>query len=110
MNTKKEYIKETGRKDSRHKRIQTLLLAISVLAVSALPAYAADIVTTKLDSLYSLVLGIITAAGVIVLAWGIFEFASAYQSRDTSQQTESLKKVVSGILMVAAPTIIGLLK
>ena len=57
-----------------------------------------------------LILGIITAAGVIVLAWGIFEFASAYQSRDTAQQTDSLKKVVSGIIMVAAPTIINLLK
>lgn len=55
-------------------------------------------------------LTIITAAGAIVLAWGVFEFASAYQSRDTAQQTDSLKKVVAGILMCLAPTIINLLK
>ena len=71
---------------------------------------AAETVTSKINALYDVVLGIITAAGVIVLAWGIFEFASAYQSRDTAQQTDSLKKVVSGIIMVAAPTIINLLK
>ena len=47
---------------------------------------------------------------MIVLAWGIFEFATAYQSHDTSQQTMSLKKVVSGIIMVTAPQIINLLK
>lgn len=50
------------------------------------------------------------AAGEIVLAWGVFEFASAYQSRDTAQQTDSLKKVVAGILMCLATTIINLLK
>ena len=58
----------------------------------------------------TIVTTIITAAGAIVLAWGVFEFASAYQSRDTAQQTDSLKKVVAGILMCLAPTIINLLK
>ena len=73
-------------------------------------AAATEAVTQKLGSLNELVLGIVTAAGVIVLAWGIFEFATAYQSHDTSQQTMSLKKVVSGIIMVTAPQIIALLK
>ena len=73
-------------------------------------AAATEAVTQKLGSLNELVLGIVTAAGVIVLAWGIFEFATAYQSHDTSQQTMSLKKVVSGIIMVAAPQIVSLLK
>lgn len=72
--------------------------------------YATEEVTGKINSLNEIVLSIVTAAGVIVLAWGIFEFATAYQSHDTSQQTMSLKKVVSGILMVGAPTIINLLK
>ena len=57
----------------------------------------------------TIVTTIITAAGAIVLAWGVFEFASAYQSRDTAQQTDSLKKIVAGILMCLALTIINLL-
>ena len=85
-----------------------LTLTMSVLAAGT--AAASSVVTAKLGSLNDLVLGIVTAAGVIVLAWGIFEFATAYQSHDTSQQTMSLKKVVSGIIMVAAPQIIALLK
>lgn len=40
----------------------------------------------------------------------MIEFASAYHSRDTAQQTDSLKKVVARILMCLAPTIINLLK
>lgn len=85
-------------------------LGVGLSALFAQTASATAVVTQKLGSLNELVLGIVTAAGVIVLAWGIFEFATAYQSHDTSQQTMSLKKVVSGIIMVTAPQIINLLK
>lgn len=85
-------------------------LGVGLSALFAQTVSATAVVTQKLGSLNELVLGIVTAAGVIVLAWGIFEFATAYQSHDTSQQTMSLKKVVSGIIMVTAPQIINLLK
>ena len=97
------------RKD-RRKHFITAAMMMLMTAYLSMNSMAAEAVTSKINSLYDIVLGIITAAGVIVLAWGIFEFASAYQSRDTAQQTDSLKKVVSGIIMVAAPTIINLLK
>jgi len=86
------------------------VLGMAMAMLYASTASATAVVTQKLGSLNELVLGIVTAAGVIVLAWGIFEFATAYQSHDTSQQTMSLKKVVSGIIMVTAPQIINLLK
>ena len=85
-------------------------LGMMMAVLYAQTASATAVVVQKLGSLNDLVLGIVTAAGVIVLAWGIFEFATAYQSHDTSQQTMSLKKVVSGIIMVTAPQIIALLK
>lgn len=74
------------------------------------PVYASSTdITGKIDALQSLVLGIIQSAGAIVLLWGIFEFATSYQSHDTTQQTQSLKKVVSGLLMVAAGTVVSIL-
>ena len=85
-------------------------LLLGFLLMLPMHVCAAEAVTSKINALNEIVLSIVTAAGVIVLAWGIFEFATAYQSHDTSQQTMSLKKVVSGILMVGAPTIINLLK
>lgn len=98
---KKNRINATGK---------ALLGVFLLFCLALLPAQAAEEVTAKINSLYELVLNIITAAGVIVLAWGIFEFATAYQQHDTSQQTMSLKKVISGFIMIAAPTIINLLK
>lgn len=95
----------------RDKRgLMTVLVTMALLAMIPMNAFAAAQVQGKINNLYSIVTTIITAAGAIVLAWGVFEFASAYQSRDTAQQTDSLKKVVAGILMCLAPTIINLLK
>lgn len=88
----------------------TVLATMALLLTTPMNAFAAAQVQGKINNLYSIVTTIITAAGAIVLAWGVFEFASAYQSRDTAQQTDSLKKVVAGILMCLAPTIINLLK
>ena len=86
------------------------MITMAVLLLMPMNAFAAAQVQGKINNRYSIVTTIITAAGAIVLAWGVFEFASAYQSRDTAQQTDSLKKVVAGILMCLAPTIINLLK
>ena len=88
----------------------TALATMALFLMAPMNAFAAAQVQGKINNLYSIVTTIITAAGAIVLAWGVFEFASAYQSRDTAQQTDSLKKVAAGILMCLAPTIINLLK
>lgn len=87
-----------------------MILTMALIFAAALPVQATSAVVAKINTLSELVLGIITAAGVIVLAWGIFEFATGYQGHDTSQQTASLKKVISGLIMVFAPQIIDTLK
>ena len=63
----------------------------------------------KLNLIWNLVIGIMTAAGAIVLAWGIFEFAAAYQHHDTSGRTSALKKVISGILMILGELVFQML-
>lgn len=94
--------------EKKIRKIMTWVFITTFLLV--MPVQATEVVVSKINSLYELVMAIVTSVGVIVLAWGIFEFASAYQSHDSSQQTVALKKVISGILMVGAPTIINLLK
>lgn len=102
----------TLEKYNRRKKFLSALLVTGILVMAICPmAFAAgdsSAITGKIDALKGLVLGIIQSAGAIVLLWGIFEFASAYQSHDTTQQTASLKKVISGILMVAAGTIVSI--
>ena len=108
----KEQIRE--RKKEFEGRVIALALAAGAVMAFAFadPVFAATTatITNKINKLYDLVLGIIKAAGAIVLAWGVFEFAAGYQSHDSSQQTQSLKKVISGILMCGASTVISLVK
>ncbi|MGO5292681.1 TrbC/VirB2 family protein [Porcincola sp. LCP21S3_C12] len=103
-----QILKRDGKRNRRY--FFTTVITMAALLLMPMNAFAAAQVQGKINNLYSIVTTIITAAGAIVLAWGVFEFASAYQSRDTAQQTDSLKKVVAGILMCLAPTIINLLK
>ena len=95
----------------KRQKFLTALMLVGILVMNTCPAVYAEgsgDITGKIDALKDLVLGIVQSAGAIVLLWGIFEFASAYQSHDTTQQTASLKKVISGILMVAAGTIVSI--
>ena len=91
--------------DKRRAGVFLFLLLLSV----PMSAYATSEVVSRINSLQSLVMGIITAAGAIVLAWGVFDFAAGYQAHDTSQQTQSLKKVVAGILMLLAQSVVDML-
>ena len=102
----------SGQKGSKVKKVLLLSAITAAVAMSvAIPALASSTaITGKINNLYTLVLGIIKAAGAIVLAWGVFEFAAGYQSHDSAQQTQSLKKVISGILMCGASTVISLVK
>ena len=99
---------------SRKKAVRLLkvpvLTALASVALSQGAFASSGAITGKIDNLYNLVLGIIKAAGAIVLAWGVFEFAAGYQSHDSSQQTQSLKKVISGVLMCGASTVISMVK
>ena len=76
-------------------------IALFLLFMSIpMTAFATSEVVSRINSLQTLVMGIITAAGAIVLAWGVFDFAAGYQS---------LKKVVAGILMLLAQSVVNML-
>ncbi len=87
----------------------TALIAGVLLIICCSPVYATGQITGKINNLKDLVLGIIQSAGAIVLLWGIFEFATSYSGSEFTQQTNSLKKIVSGILMLGASTVVSII-
>jgi Na+/melibiose symporter-like transporter len=99
---------ETERK--RKMKRKTIALAAAFIAAYTRPVSAASEITGKINSIYDLVLGIVTAVGGIVLVWGIFDFATGYQQHDSAQQTASVKKIVAGIIMCAAGALVAILR
>ena len=67
-------------------------------------------ITAKFVNLENLVLAVIGAAGVIYLAKSVFEFASAYQSSDSSGVNSAVKGIIGGIMMISISGIIAFLK
>jgi Trk-type K+ transport system membrane component len=66
-------------------------------------------VTDGIGVIKDLVLGCVGGVGVIFLAWGLLDFGTAYAANETTQQSQAIKKVVGGLIMVAVPAILKLL-
>ncbi len=66
-------------------------------------------VTDGIDVIKELVLGCVGGVGVIFLAWGLLDFGTGYSSHDTTQQSQAIKKVIGGLIMIAVPAILKLL-
>lgn len=91
-------------------------LSLSIIVNSVLlsvPVFAAgkDVseVTNGIDTLKTLTLTVIGGVGVIFLALGLVDFGSAYSAHDSTQQGQAIKKVIGGLVIVAVPTLVGIL-
>lgn len=94
----------------KYMKTKTVLTILVLNLYCAVPVRASADVVKQIDNIYALVVGIITAIGAVVLAIGAFEFAIAYQQHDSSQQTQALKKIVSGIIMVCIGGVIAFIR
>ena len=63
----------------------------------------------SLELIKDLVLGCVGGVGVIFLAWGLLDFGTGYSAHDTTQQSQAIKKVIGGLVMIAVPAILKLL-
>jgi len=86
-----------------------IIAAVPLAALTIRTTACASDVVSQINSLSTFVLSIIQAAGVIVTAWGVFEFANGYQSHDGTQQTSALKRIIAGLIMVGAGTLMSML-
>ena len=66
-------------------------------------------VTDGINVIKDLVLGCVGGVGVIFLAWGLLDFGTGYSAHDTTQQSQAIKKVIGGLIMIAVPAILKLL-
>lgn len=87
---------------------RALVAAVMAAACLCGRAYASEVVS-QINSIASFALSIVAASGVVVTVWGVFEFASGYQSHDGTQQTSGLKRLIAGLLMFGAGSIMSML-
>ncbi len=92
------------------KREIYLIAAVGFLALTAgMPcvAYAsADAVTGKINVLKDIVAAFVSAVGVIITLWGIFEWGNSLQSQDGAGQAHAFKRIGGGLIMIIAPQLL----
>lgn len=92
------------------KKIITVSLYFCILLILAsVPVFATEQVVGNVKKLTDLIIAIIAAAGVAVLAWGIFGLATAMMSHDNTQISVSIARIAGGLVMMAVSPIVSLL-
>lgn len=64
-------------------------------------------IAQSIDRITTISVTIISAVGIVVALYGVFEFATAWGQHDSSQQTSAIKKIVAGLIMIFAGSIAG---
>ena len=85
------------------------LMAVSLMSTQCFAAASTSAVTQPLENLKTLVIAVIGAAGVIILAKNVMEFAQAYQQQDSSTMNSALKGIVAGVMMAGISTVLTFL-
>ncbi|MCM1244705.1 MAG: hypothetical protein NC293_03565 [Roseburia sp.] len=102
------------RRNSKYFRITTIMLCAIYSMANYVMVRADDKktnvaeVTNGIEILKTLALSLVQGVGVIFLAWGLLDFATAYSAHDTSQQSIAIKKCVGGVVAIAVPGIVKL--
>ncbi len=88
----------------------TTVLALTLLASMAMPAFAAtDDPLTVVNNLSTFIFGLIRAVGLILLGWGIVQVGLSLQSHDPSQRSNGFLTLAGGIVITFAKEILTLI-
>lgn len=63
-------------------------------------------ITAPIDRVYDFICAIVSAAGGIMLIFGIISLVSNWQSHDTTQQVAGIMKCAASIVIAVAPWVV----
>ena len=96
--------------ERKAKRIYSIFACVALLlAVTAVPALAADDPLTVVNNLSDFIFGLIRAVGLIILGWGIVQVGMSFQSHDPSQRSNGFLTLAGGVIITFAKEILNLI-
>lgn len=84
----------------------TLLQTAPIISNAAANA-GAQAVNQTMGNFQAMIVALISSFGSIILLWGVFEFGTAIQSPNGTEQTQGFKRIVGGLVMTIAPSIVA---
>ena len=94
-------------------RIATTIYALTGTFLQTAPLISnaanagAQAVSQTMGNFQAMIVALISSFGSIILLWGVFEFGTAIQSPNGTEQTQGFKRIVGGLVMTIAPSIVA---
>ena len=96
--------------ERKAKRIYSIFACVALLlAVTAVPALAADDPLTVVNNLSDFIFSLIRAIGLILLGFGILQVGLSLKSHDPSQRANGMLTVAGGIVITFTKEILALI-
>ena len=96
--------------ERKAKRVYSVFACIALLlAVTAVPALAADDPLTVVNNLSDFIFSLIRAIGLILLGFGILQVGLSLKSHDPSQRANGMLTVAGGIVITFTKEILTLI-
>lgn len=83
-------------------------LMLALLASQPVLASGAGAVTAKFNILKDIVATVVSSIGTIVTLWGLFEFGNSMQTQEGGAQSQAMRRIGGGLVMVIAPQLLVL--
>lgn len=87
--------------------ITATVVQMTPLMANAAANAGAQAVNQTMGNFQAMIVALISGFGSIILLWGVFEFGTAIQSPNGTEQTQGFKRIVGGLLMTIAPSIVA---
>lgn len=100
-----------GRKEGAVRTLKAAALCMVIAGCACIQASAsgAQAVSSGLKNLQDIVASFVSAGGVIIVLWGVFEWGNAMQSQDGMMQSQAFKRIGGGIVMTLGPQLLSVL-
>lgn len=94
-------------------RIATTIYALTGTILQTAPLIAnaanagAQAVNQSMGNFQAMIVALVSSFGSIILLWGVFEFGTAIQSPNGTEQAQGFKRILGGLIMTIAPSIVA---
>lgn len=96
------------KRDSWKRMLQMVAVCLMLALFTSQPVLAsgAGAVTAKFNILKEIVATVVSSIGTIVTLWGLFEFGNSMQTQEGGAQSQAMKRISGGLVMVIAPQLL----
>lgn len=100
--------RRTKKRDSWKRMLQMAAVCLMLALFTSQPVLAsgAGAVTAKFNILKEIVATVVSSIGTIVTLWGLFEFGNSMQTQEGGAQSQAMKRISGGLVMVIAPQLL----